>query len=126
MPNRRSTLRRRSYAQLIVLTLALASCGRAGPEPSVPQLEPEAPTEPVEQGPAPADAADLMYLAGPDGTVYLEVLPEILADVRTGLVKRGRDDAAHQLGKLYDLKSGVVRDTAHAKRAGARLRQGKQ
>jgi predicted small lipoprotein YifL len=119
-------LRRRSYTGLITLAVALASCGRAGPEPTVPPQEPEAPPTPVEQGPAPADAPDLMYLASTkDGTVYLEVPPEILADVRTELVRRGRDDAARQLGKLYDLKTGFVRDTAHAKAAEARLRRGK-
>ena len=120
-------MRRRSCALLIALAVPLASCGRSGPEPTVPQREPEAPPAPVEQRPLPADAPDLLYLASTeDGTVYLEVPPEILADVRTELVKRGRDDAARQLGKLYDLKTGFVRDTAHAKAAEARLRQGKQ
>jgi len=120
-------LRRRSCTALIALAVALTSCGRARPEPKVPQPEPEAPAAPVQHEPAPADAADLMYLASTgDATVYLEVPPEILADVRTELVRQGREDAARQLGKLYDLKTGFVRDTAHAKRAEARLRRGKQ
>jgi hypothetical protein len=120
-------LRHRPYTGLIALAVLLTSCGRAGPEPTVPPPEPATPPAPVEQAPAPADAPDLMYLASTnDGTVYLEVPPEILADVRTELVRRGRDDAARQLGKLYDLKTGFVRDTAHAKAAEARLRRGKQ
>lgn len=117
--------------------LATAGCRRVGPEPPSPQ--PQSPPPPPAPLPAPPPArppappledppgaAELMYLASPEtGTVYLEVLPEILADVRAELVRRRREDAALQLGKLYDLKTGQVRDTAHAKAAEVRLRREK-
>jgi hypothetical protein len=67
-----------------------------------------------------------MYLTGEDGSVILEVPPQILADVRTELVRRGREDLAHQLNKLYDLHTGSVRDLAQAKRAEAWLRRSKR
>lgn len=112
-----------SCAPLVAVTCTLASCGRPAPEPGVSQPAPEPPGAPL----LPAEAADLMYLTSTeDGSVYLEVPPEIIADVRTQLVRWGREDAAHQLGRLYDLQTGLVRDTAHAKRAEARLRRGKQ
>ena len=66
-----------------------------------------------------------MYLASTeDSTVYLEVPPEILADVRAQLVRWGREDVARQLARLYDLRTGFVRDTAHARQAETRLRSG--
>ena len=89
---------------------------------------PKEPPPPVTQQPPelPPDDSELMYLTSEDGTVFLEVPREILADVCTELVRRGREDAARQLRKLYDLQTGSVRDLAHAKRAEAWLRRGKR
>ena len=69
------------------------------------------------------ETADLL-LRQPQPNVSM--VREILADVCTELVRRGREDAARQLRKLYDLQTGSVRDLAHAKRAEAWLRRGKR
>ena len=105
---------------LALVAAVLVSCTSVQPEgaPTVPP--------PITQQPPP-DAAELMYLVNTeDGSVFLEVPPEILADVRTELVRHGREDVARQLEKLYDLQTGFVRDPAHAKKAEERLRGGKR
>lgn len=103
------------------LAIVLASCGRSPPAPVTSTPSPQGPSP----SDLPAEAADLMYLASTeDSTVYLEVPPEILADVRAQLVRWGREDVARQLARLYDLRTGFVRDTAHARQAETRLRSG--
>jgi hypothetical protein len=93
-----------------------------------PDAAPKEPPPPVTEQPPerPPDESELMYLTGEDGTVFLEVPHEILADVCKELVRRGREDVARQLRKLYDPQTGSVRDLTHAKRAEAWLRRGKR
>lgn len=109
---------------LALVAAVLVSCTHAQPEGA--PTEPPPITQQLPERPPP-DVAELMYLTSTeDGSVFLEVPPEILADVRTELVRRGREDMARQLEKLYDLQTGFVRDPAHAKRAEARLRRGER
>jgi hypothetical protein len=84
----------------------------AGPRPS--WLDPSA---------APPDAAELRYLVDRDtGRVFMEVPPAVLANVRVQLVMTGNEEVARQIGRLYDVQTGRVRDPAHAKAAEARIR----
>jgi hypothetical protein len=100
----------------LAMSVAAAGChhlgGTAGPRPS--WLDPAA---------APPDAAELRYLVDRDtGRVFMEVPPPVLAKVRLQLYTSGREDLAQQIGRLYDLKTGRVRDAGHAKAAEARIR----
>jgi hypothetical protein len=84
----------------------------AGPRPS--WLDPAA---------APPDAAELRYLVDRDtGRVFMEVPPPVLANVRVQLVMTGNEEVARQIGRLYDLQTGRVRDPA--RRAGEYARLG--
>jgi hypothetical protein len=84
----------------------------AGPRPS--WLDPSA---------GPPDAAELRYLVDRDtGRVFMEVPPAVLANVRVQLVMTGNEEVARQIGRLYDVQTGRVRDPAHAKAAEARIR----
>jgi hypothetical protein len=121
---RKCALRVPSFAlSLALVAYIFPTCTHAQPDAA-----PKEPPPPVTQQPPerPPDNNELMYLTAEDGTMFLEVPREILADVCTELVRRGREDVALQLRKLYDLRTGSVRDLAHAKRAEAWLRRGKR
>jgi|SoiMethySBSTD1v2_1073268.scaffolds.fasta_scaffold47698_2 hypothetical protein len=84
------------------------------PRPTPSWLDPAA---------APPDAAELRYLVDIEtGRVLMEVPPPVLASVRLQLVTTGHEDMARQLGVLYDLQTGRVRDPARAKAAEVRIR----
>jgi hypothetical protein len=72
---------------------------------------------------APPDAAELRYLVDRDtGRVFMEVPPPVLARLRLRLYTTGREEVADQIGKLYDLQTGRVRNPDHAKAAELRIR----
>jgi hypothetical protein len=71
----------------------------------------------------PPDAPELRYLVDRDtGRVFMEVPPPVLAKVRLQLYTSGREEVAHQIDKLYDLKTGRVRNPEHAEAAELRIR----
>jgi hypothetical protein len=126
--NGRCALRVPSFTLSLALSLAFVACIFPTCTHAQPDGAPKEPPPPVTQQPPerPPDGSELMYLTSKDGTVFLEVPREILADVCTELVRRGREDLARQLRKLYDLQTGSVRDLAHAKRVEAWLQRGKR
>lgn len=77
----------------------------------------------LDRSAAPPDAAELRYLVDRDtGRVFMEVPPPVLANVRVQLLTTGHEEVAHQIGRLYDLQTGRVRDPEHAKAAELRIR----
>ena len=113
--NTRSTeIERAHFLIAVAVSLLAVGCRHvgdtAGPKPS--WLDPAA---------APPDAAQLRYLVDRDtGRVFMEVPPAVLANVRVQLVTTGNEEVARQIGRLYDLQTGRVRDPAHAKAADRR------
>ena len=105
----------RTFLLAIAMTWAAAGCQHlddARPTPS--WLDPKA---------APPDAAELRYLVEHEtGRVVMEVPPQVLAAMRLQLVTTGHEDIARQLGVLYDLQTGRVRDPQRAKAAESRIR----
>jgi len=136
----------RLHASLLLATMVVAcNTGSADgdrsvssePSPSVasPAAEPNAPkastaTEaPAEESSlgraigAAQVAPEARYVVdGETGAVQMDIPPEVLADVQAQMIRAGHQEAAEQLGRLYDPKSGHVADEAKARSAEAALR----
>ena len=99
------------------LTALLVACGNT-------PVEPERTIPAAGEGPfaAVAVAPEARYLVDPEsGAVLTDVPPAILADLNAQLAAAGRSDSVANLGQLYDLDTGHVRDERKATAASTTL-----